>query len=81
MAPRNEHVMSDDYLESTPLEKEKIDWKPLQNIVWFNVGWFTLLHLAAFYGGYLAIFQAKWLTLIFSEYLSRKKTKSIVSIL
>lgn len=72
MTPRprdQQHLMSDEYLVSTPLETTKVDYKPIENIVWFNVFWFIGLHIGAFYGLYLSVYQAKWATLFFAFFL------------
>jgi hypothetical protein len=41
----------------------------LRAIVWRNVIIFLYVHLAAIYGLYVAIFKAKALTVLWSEYL------------
>lgn len=46
---------------SSPLE-EKVQVK--QKIVWKNVYFYTVLHMAALYGFYVAVVKAKWPTLI-----------------
>lgn len=47
---------------------EYAGWEP--TILWWNVVAFGLLHLLTLYGLYLAIFEAKWQTILFCEYPS-----------
>lgn len=37
-------------------------------LVWKNIFIFTFLHLAAIYGGYLFLTQAKWATVFFCKF-------------
>lgn len=52
--------------EEEPIQKVQ-EYK-LQ-IVWRNVLLFAYLHLAAVYGAYLMIFEAKWFTVAWSKIL------------
>ena len=47
---------------------EKDTWSAMDHIIWMNVFWFTLLHVTAAYGLYLAFTQAKLLTIVWSKY-------------
>lgn len=49
------------------VEKLKRASQRRMSIVWRNVILFTYLHLAAVYGGWLAMTSAKWKTLAFGE--------------
>lgn len=61
--PKQKTVVSRDYLR----DRTKYDqWSSLDHIIWPNVGWFALLHVATVYGIYLALYEAKWLTILFA---------------
>lgn len=51
-------------LPSKDAEESKKEFKV--QIKWFNVAGYIVLHLMAFYGLHVALFQAKWSTLIFT---------------
>lgn len=62
--PKQKTVVSRDYLR----DRTKYDqWSSLDHIIWPNVGWFALLHVATVYGIYLALYEAKWLTILFGK--------------
>ncbi|XP_065580843.1 acyl-CoA Delta-9 desaturase-like isoform X1 [Artemia franciscana] len=61
-------VEATDFLDKEEYEEDE---KKLENeIVWVNVVIFSILHIAALYGGYLLLFSAKWQTLLFTYFLS-----------
>jgi stearoyl-CoA desaturase (delta-9 desaturase) len=48
--------------------KHKDDWNCMDHILWMNCFWFTLLHVGALYGAYLAIASASWKTFVFAVF-------------
>ncbi|KAL7730320.1 hypothetical protein ACLKA6_016567 [Drosophila palustris] len=59
-AETNDFALTDDITEFKKADKRKLKW------VWRNIILFGYIHLAALYGGFLFLFQAKWATLAFS---------------
>ncbi len=56
------------YRESESSDQKDIkaeEWNCFDHIIWFNVFWFTGLHIAAVYGAYLCFTDAKLLTILF----------------
>ena len=47
---------------------EPEEWNYWDHILWPNVFWFTLLHLTAVYGLYVAVTQASIATSVFSKF-------------
>lgn len=47
----------------------KDDWNCLDHIIWPNVFWFSLLHVASVYGLYLTFTQTKILTILFAIFV------------
>ncbi|XP_014252773.1 acyl-CoA Delta(11) desaturase-like [Cimex lectularius] len=60
-----------------PLPEKKQEYKV--NIVWRNVALFAYLHLAAVYGLYLMLFEAKWLTVFFALVLYKLSALGITA--
>lgn len=51
--------------DSGPVEMEPKAQEPME-IIWINVFKILVIHLMALYGAYLAVFEAKWMTLHFT---------------
>ena len=49
---------------------EKDNWSAMDHIIWMNVFWFSLLHVTALYGAYLAFTQAKLLTVLWGRFFA-----------
>lgn len=59
-------IVSRDYL----LERRKHDqWNCLDHIIWFNVFWFSSMHLISLYAIYLVLLEARLLTILFGKNL------------
>uniref|UniRef100_T1IHS8 Fatty acid desaturase domain-containing protein n=1 Tax=Strigamia maritima TaxID=126957 RepID=T1IHS8_STRMM len=68
MSPNKDVMIVEDLTADKPMIPESKEAVPMR-IVWRNVVLFTYLHLAAVYGLYLLIFQAKTLTLVWTYVL------------
>jgi len=51
------------------LKKEEKTQPEKTRIVWRNVAWYSMLHLAAAYGFYVTVTQAMWYTIIWAYFL------------
>lgn len=70
---KEEQYLYCDPKETARLDEEakKIPFKT--QIVWRNVALFAALHLGALIGAYQLLFEAKWLTVVWSEFKTRRK--------
>lgn len=62
-ADTNDGALADDITKFKKAEKRKL------KLVWRNIILFGYLHLAAVYGAYLLLAQAKWATIAFCTYI------------
>ncbi|EDV94442.1 acyl-CoA Delta-9 desaturase isoform X2 [Drosophila grimshawi] len=62
-ADTNDGGLTMDITQFKNAEKRKLKW------VWRNIVLFAYVHVAALYGGYLLVTQAKWATIVFSMFL------------
>lgn len=60
-AETNDGALDVNVIELKKAEKRKLKW------VWRNIILFVYLHMAALYGGYLLLTQAKWQTIVFCK--------------
>ncbi|CAM6032056.1 unnamed protein product, partial [Sphagnum compactum] len=56
-------------INSSETNKTDPNWNCFDHIIWFNVFWFTGLHIVAAYGAYLCFTDAKILTTLFAIFL------------
>jgi hypothetical protein len=54
-------------INSSETNKTDPNWNCFDHIIWFNVFWFTGLHIVAAYGAYLCFTDAKILTTLFGK--------------
>jgi len=64
-AETNDFALTEDITQFKKADKRQLKW------VWRNIILFVYVHLAAVYGGYLFLFQAKWATIAFCMYTLR----------
>lgn len=57
--PSKPSLVSRDFLRD---RSKKDEWNSMNHIIWGNVFWFSLLHVASLYGLYLMFTSAKVLT-------------------
>lgn len=60
-AETNDGALDVNVVKLKKAEKRKLKW------VWRNITLFAYLHMAALYGGYLLLTQAKWQTIVFCK--------------
>lgn len=61
---------SPDFDDKDSFEEDEVidkNWNCFEHILWFNVFWFTGLHIAATYGAYLFFTDSKILTILFGK--------------
>ena len=67
---KDELLLDENVLQKNKSEEQKENKEFKLEIVWPNVAWYIGLHIGAVFGLILLIFEAKWITLLWSELIS-----------